>query len=163
MTGSLSYSEAVVLMLIHKGLSTVKEVASALRISVDEASRIISSLEARGLIERVRGGLLRREKLRLTRKGLDAIPEASEMLRRASAAAIRAAEQAKAGSKPAVDEEVLFALPALMFLGLVPAWVLGALLPLMSPVLDYGSEWEVGEDQDIDYDDSDVDFGDADL
>jgi hypothetical protein len=50
-----------------------------------------------------------------------------------------------------------------MFLGLVPSWVLGALLPLMSPVLDYGSEWEAGEDQDIDYDDSDVDFGDADL
>ena len=162
MSGILTYSEAAALMLIHRGLSSVKQLASALRISVEEASRIVSSLEAKGVVERVRG-FLGREKLRLTRKGLDAIPVASEMLRKASEVATRAAEEAKSGVKPVVDEEILVALPALMFLGLVPAWVLGALLPLMAHTLDYGSEWEAGEDQDIDYDDVDSDFGDLDF
>ncbi len=163
MTQGLLYSEAAALMLIHRGLSTVKEVASALRVSVEEASRIIASLEAKGLVERVRGGILRRKKLRLTKRGLDALPEAAEVLRRASEAAARAAEEARAGSRPEIDEGILVALPALMFLGLVPAWVLGALLPLMSPALDYGSEWESSEEHETDYDDFDVDFADADF
>ena len=162
MSGSLSYSEAAALMLIYRGLSTVKQLASALRVSVDEASRIISSLEARGLVERVRG-FLGREKLRLTRKGLDSIPEASEVLKKAIEAATKAAEDAKAGARPVIDEEILAALPALMFLGLVPAWVLGALLPLMTPTLGYGSGWETSDDQELDYDDVEGDFVDSDF
>lgn len=161
MGAGLSYSEAAALLLIHRGLTSVRQLASALRVSREEAERIVASLEAKGLVERVRGGLLRREKLRLTRRGLDSVPEAAEVLRRASEAALRAAEEARAGARPVVEEELLAVLPALMFLGMLPAWVIGALLPLAPPGLDYGVEWEDDSAGEGDYDDLDIEFDDV--
>lgn len=161
MGAGLSYSEAAALLLIHRGLTSVRQLASALRVSREEAERIVASLEAKGLVERVRGGLLRREKLRLTRRGLDSVPEAAEVLRRASEAALRAAEEARAGARPVVEEELLAVLPALMFLGMLPAWVIGALLPLAPPGLDYGVKWEDDSADEGDYDDLDIEFDDV--
>lgn len=141
----LTYSEAAALLIIHRGVSTVNGLAEALNVSAREAEQIVAGLEARGLVERVRGGLLRREKLRLTRRGLDAVPEAAEALRRASEAAVRAAEEARRGGRPDVDDEVISVLPALAFLGLIPLWVTSILAPIAAagaapamPAMDAG-------------------------
>ena len=128
--GRLSYSEAVVLLLIYKGVTSVKGIARALRVSQAEAERIVRSLEAKGLV-RVERGFLGRTRVRLTQEGLDAIPEASRLVEEARRAILDAAERARDhGEPPVLDAGILSLTPALLFLGLLPAWVL-SVLPIL--------------------------------
>lgn len=134
-SGKLSYSEAVVLLLIHQGVSSAKGIAGAMHLPVEEVEVILRGLEAKGLITRERAGILRRERLRLTRAGYDAIPEATTIAMKVSRRATEAAERARSGGeRPEFEPEILAILPALAFLGLLPAWALALLLPL--PYID---------------------------
>ena len=148
-SGKLSYSEAVVLLLIHQGVSSAKGIAGAMHLPVEEVEVILRSLEAKGLITREKAGILRRERLRLTKAGYDAIPEATTIAMNVSRKVTEAAENAKGrGEKPEFEEEVLAILPALAFLGFLPAWVLALLLPL--PYIDSSTNTDPLEEFDPD-------------
>ena len=126
----LGYGEAVVLLLIYRGVTSLKGIARALRVSQAEAERIVRSLEAKGMV-RVERGFLGRARVRLTPEGLDAIPEASRLVEEARRAIIEAAEKAREhGEPPVLDAGILSLTPALLFLGLLPAWIL-SVLPLL--------------------------------
>ena len=157
----LSYSEALALVLIYRGVDTVSGLAGAMRLDPREVEEIVAGLEAKGLVERrVEGRILRRERLRLTRKGLDAVPEAMGLLREVAERAREAAEAARRGEPVGVDEALLPVLPGLVLLGMLPAWALALLLaggvdswspawpPEEEPVEDM--EGEEGLDFDLD-------------
>ncbi|WP_460124316.1 MarR family transcriptional regulator [Stetteria hydrogenophila] len=164
MPAGLTYSEAAALLVIHRGVDTVKGVAEALQVSTSEAERIVASLEAKGLVERVRKGLIfKRERLRLTKRGLDAVPEALEILKRASEAAVKAAEEARSGREaPPLEPDILAVLPAMAFLNLIPAWVVGTLLPALALGEAAEGDWEPPSGDDMDQVDADLDAGDWD-
>ena len=164
----LSYSEALALVLIHRGVDTVRDLARAMDLDPREVEEIVGSLETKGLVERVvEGRILKRERLRLTRRGLDAVPEAMRLLREAAAMAREAAEAARRGEPVAVDQALLPLLPGLAFLDLLPLWALTILLagslepwaPAWPPEEapedeagrdDYGDPGDAGFDADFD-------------
>lgn len=158
----LLYGEAAVLVLVHRGVSTVKDIAAILNTSVEEAKSIVESLEARGLIERVTTGVIfRREQLRLTRRGLEAIPEAVDVLKKASEALVKAAEDARKSeerqSREGLGEDMLALLPALLYLGLVPGWVAATLLPYTHTLAGHVEGGEEGES--LETETLDADYG----
>jgi len=122
----LSYGEALALLLIHRGVDSVGGLSRALGVSREEAEEIVRGLESRGLV-RVERGLLG-GRIRLTRAGLDALPEAARVVGEVRGALVGAAERARAGEPVDVDAGLLALAPALAFLGLLPAWALGVLL-----------------------------------
>ena len=74
-------SEAAVLLAISNGIDTVDAIARALNASRETVRRIVEDLAARGLVEvRREGRIIRKEKLRLTRMGLDSLGEARRQL-----------------------------------------------------------------------------------
>lgn len=82
---SLSPSEAVVLLAVHQGASTPREIARLLNASEKAVEKIVARLVNRGLLEwreERRFLFLRRRRLALTELGLEALPEAQETLQR---------------------------------------------------------------------------------
>ncbi len=158
----LSYSEAVALLLVHSGVDSVKGLARLLGVSEEEAWSIVRGLEARGLV-RVERRFLGGARVRLTRRGLDALPEAARLVEEVRGALLRAAEARRApdAPEPALDPGLLALAPALAFLGLLPAWVL-AVLAAGAPLAGEGAyEYpEAGEEADVDVGEPgfDVDF-----
>jgi len=79
---SLTPAEAAALLAIHAGARNVDEVASLLNTDTDTARRLVERLRSKGLVEVEERRLLfiKRRRLRLTEKGLEAIPEARRIL-----------------------------------------------------------------------------------
>ncbi len=181
MAEGLTAAEAAVLLAVHRGLDTVDKLARYLRASREDVEAIVARLEARGLLRREKRGLiLKRTVLRLTEKGLEALPEAERLLSSAAEAARRmllepqpGAVQPRYQAAPAAATagfdplELAMILPLLGWLGFLPlsameAAMLGAMMG--SRVEEGGEEaWaeeesgEWGEEgEDVGYEDSGV-------
>ncbi len=131
---SLTPAEAAALLAIHAGARDEKEVASMLNTDVETARRLVERLRSRGLVEVEERRILfiRRRRLRLTEKGLEAIPEARRVLLETVAARsarsearheTQGAEKAPsdAAMAPELGLPLLALLPLLLGAGLVGA------------------------------------------
>ena len=131
----LSPSEAAVLLAVHQGASTPREIARLLNASEEAVERIVERLVSRRLLEwreERRLLILRRRRLALTELGLEALPEAQEtlqrMLLRAKQPAARPekeGEQTRPRPEPPVAPfaaaELAAILPMLIGIGLIGA------------------------------------------
>ena len=186
MTGGLTPSQAAVLLAVHRGLDTVEAIARVLRVSREVVESIVEELKAAGLLEEYRSGLiLKRRRLRLTRRGLDAVPEAMRLMEPAAAAAKRLLQEQRLpedwrwGSR-----ELLLAAPLLPMLGLLTAMEAVMLLSVLAGLaladdLAWAGGWGeepsqdtiavddagAGDSGDLDsgLDDPGLDLGDADI
>ncbi|KSW11592.1 hypothetical protein CF15_01805 [Pyrodictium occultum] len=141
--GGLTPSQAAVLLAVYRGVDRVEELARALRLPRETVEDIVGELEAMGMLEEYRSGLIfKRRRLRLTRRGLDAVPEAMRLMEHAAQAAKRlvearlARQEARRLEAPAdaglPEEELLAIAPLLPMLGLLSAAEALMLLDLLS-------------------------------
>lgn len=167
----LTPSQAAVLLAVHRGIDTVEGLAKALRVSREAVEGIVGELKAAGLLEEYRSGLiLKRRRLRLTRQGLDAVPEAMRLMEHAAAAARKLLrEQRLPEDWSWSPRELLLAAPLLPMLGLLTAMEAMMLLSVLAGLaLADGLAWtggwggEPGEDAVDDGDGGDLDGGELD-
>ena len=168
MAGGLTPSQAAVLLAIHRGLDTVDAIAKALRVSREVVESIIEELKAAGLVEEYQGGLiLRRRKLRLTRQGLDTVPEAMRLMEHAAVAAKKLLqEQRLPGDWRWSPQELLLAVPLLPMLGLLTATEAMMLLSVLTGLtlvddLAWSSSWSDESHYEAMDEADDVNTGDA--
>ncbi|BES82822.1 helix-turn-helix domain-containing protein [Pyrodictium abyssi] len=182
----LTPSQAAVLLAVHRGIDTVEGLAKALRVSREVVERIVEELKAAGLLEEYRSGLiLKRRRLRLTRQGLDAVPEAMRLMEHAAVAAKKLLQEQRLPEDWSWGpRELLLAAPLLPMLGLLTAMEAMMLLSVLTGLAladdlawTVGWDGEPGEDAvdagdggDLDggeldsgLDDVSLDLGDADM
>ena len=148
--GGLTAAEAAVLLAVAAGADTVEKIAGLLNADPEAVKRVVERLASRGYLEERterRLLVLRRRRIVLTEKGLDALPEARRLLLHAaellSPRGPRPSGEPlveRVGAQPAPgEEELLESLAALgmgaavlpLLLGLLGAGLaLGALDPL---------------------------------
>jgi len=130
----LTPSQAAVLLAVHRGIDTVDALAKALRVSREVVEKIVEELKAAGLLEEYRSGLiLKRRRLRLTRQGLDAVPEAMRLMEHAAAAAKKLLQEQRLPEDWSWGpRELLLAVPLLPMLGLLTAMEAMMLLSVLS-------------------------------
>jgi DNA-binding MarR family transcriptional regulator len=157
-------SEAAVLVAISRGIDTVEAIASLLNTDKDTAKDIIETLIAKGLVrEHVEGRIIKRRRLILTDKGLDALPEAQKILSQAATVAKEYAERKEIPPTwPWSPAELFLILPVLDMLGLLPIGLL--MLEAVEASAREIDEYVNDEEEDLAEDDiDDWESGDIDM
>jgi len=122
MATSMTAAEAAALLAVNAGARSEKEVAMLLNTDEATARRLVERLRSKGLleVEERRLLVLRRRRLRLTEKGLEAVPEARRLLA-ASLAAGPHAPAAPEAQPPSPFQPLTLLLPVLLGVGLAGA------------------------------------------
>ncbi len=148
--------EDAVLALILDGAETPDEIASILRVDVEEVKRILKNLELEGLVRSEEKGfwIFKKKVYRLTSRGYEEAVKAKEKLAESAKRVRELLEKARSGVIPGdrVREEVepyITFIPLFLYWNLIDLMLLLPLveLPLIASLLDeYG----------VDYDEVDV-------
>ncbi|BEP16756.1 hypothetical protein PYJP_01080 [Pyrofollis japonicus] len=157
-------SEAAVLVAISRGIDTAEAIASLLNTDKNTAKNIIETLIAKGLVkEVVEGRIIKRRRLVLTEKGLDALPEAQKILSQAATVAKEYAERKEVPPAwPWSPAELFLVLPVLDMLGLLPLGFLA--LEAVDASMHEVDEYSDDEEEDLAEDDiDDWESGDIDM
>jgi DNA-binding MarR family transcriptional regulator len=128
--------EAAVLVAIAEGVDTIDGIAELLRISREDAEALVDQLKAKGLVVEEERKLLfiHKKRLRLTRKGLEALEQARNMLKEAAGKVKEATEKASIEGKPfeiLLTDDILLILPVLEMVGFISLLELPLLLDLV--------------------------------
>ncbi len=122
--------EAAVLLAVSKGVNTVENLALLLNVDKEELGRVVEGLVAKGLLNvQVKGLIFKRKVLTLTRAGYNLLPEASKKVKEI---AEKAREVVRKVREQGLSREEAYGLltpympvlPLLVWLGLLPTWLL---------------------------------------
>jgi len=151
----LSLEEAA-LVAIAQGAESPSDVAKALRISYEDANRVLEKLVHRGLVRVEERGwwIFKRRVYVLTAEGYRLASEALEKLKSIAEAIKRDLESGKRESIDMLASQWGYVLPLLMWLHLIdiPLLTMLALDTAMHPIDVEDQEVDMGSDMDIDVD-----------
>ena len=151
----LSLEEAA-LVAIAQGAESPSDVAKALRISYEDANRVLEKLVHRGLVRVEERGwwIFKRRVYVLTAEGYRLAGEALEKLKSIAEAIKRDLESGKRESIDMLASQWGYVLPLLMWLHLIdiPLLTMLALDTAMHPIDVEDQEVDMGSDMDIDVD-----------
>ncbi len=148
--------EDAVLALILDGAETPEEIASILRVDVEEVKRVLRGLEVEGLVRSEEKGfwIFKKKVYKLTSKGYEEAVKAKERLTESARKVRELLEKARSGVMPSdrVREEVE---PYVPFIPLFLYWNLLDLM-LLLPLIELPLIASLLDEHGIDYDEVDV-------